>query len=525
MQPVPAHHNHARALHAATFLLVLLFILIQLVRSREDAYEIIDVDPLVPVLKPKKGTPATVDTDVYLRVLAEKHGLTRNFSLFSQRFRAVPEARQRLSMTNIQKVFADSDFHSVNWDDKTLPLDAGGNAILPIATTPVPGNIDASDLLFGVSTTYNRLTNADDSLIRDWQRWLTDGRGTSNGATVIVALYNTTIREAWTLHDKFKDTGIDATVLILDDELDNVSRYFELVDILLEIRKALAEDGQTKKYLGIVDDDIFFPTMGQLLSRLSKFDAQSPFYIGLPSERPDWSVEDDTAVTHGGGAVILSPSAASTISKLPCYPADRPPFANATHWDVMLSDCVAKHTDMPLHVLSSFYSPRDALYNMQAPTYDLGISPFTLRHYRSRHRFDPSRAHLVTSVCGEGCFLQRFRFADDWVLVNGYSLTHYCAGFEMVPMSSHAALQGAMQYGLEAELPLGKGIVLDGKSEKKEIVTWRGTRNVWSFLDAIAGDDGEVWQVYVKKGGGRQADDEERVEDTADSVIVLIWEL
>ncbi|KAF3806562.1 hypothetical protein GCG54_00008077 [Colletotrichum gloeosporioides] len=526
MQPMCAYHNHARALHAATFLLVLLFILIQLVRNRQDAYEIIDSDPLVPVLKPQKASATTkkTDTDTYLRVLAERHGLTRNVSLFSQRVRAVSEASSRRSMTNLQKVFVDGDFVDISWDDRDLPLDKDGDTSLPVAISIFPDDVDASDLLFGVSTTYNRLSHANGSLIRDWQRWLTDGHGNSNGASIIVALYNTSIREAWQTHDKFKDTGIDATVLMLDDDLDKVSRHFEIVDILLEVNKALTGDGQTRKYLGLIEDDIFFPTLGQLVSKLSQFDARDPFYIGLPSERPDWSVEDEEAVTHGGGAVFFTLPAAKVVSELPCLSPDRPPFANTTTWDSALHECVTKNTDMPLHVLSSFYSPRDVLYHMQAPTYDLGISPLTLRHSQSRHHFSPSRGHLVTSVCGEACFLQRFRFADDWVLVNGYSLTHYCAGFEVEPMSSGAVLQGAMQYGLEAELPLGEGLVLDERDEPKEIITWRGTRNVWSFLDAVVGDEGEVLQLYVKKGGLREVDDEEHEEDILDSVIVLVWE-
>ncbi|KAF6821173.1 hypothetical protein CMUS01_11422 [Colletotrichum musicola] len=526
-QPLYTYQNHARALHAATFLLVLLFVLIQLVRSREDASEIIDFDPLVPVLRPQqqKATLAPVDAAAHLGALGEKHGLTRNVSLFSRRVRAAPEALQRRSMTDVQQVFSDAEWESIRLDDKKLSLGAGEDMSLPVAKITKPGDVDASDLLFGVVTTYNRISHANDSLVRSWRQWLTDGRGSVNGASVVVALYNTTTREAWATHDKLLNAGIDATVLTLNDNLDPVSRYFEVMDILLEVSKALADDGHAKKYIGLVEDDIFFPTPGQLLSKLSKFDAQDPYYIGVPSERPDWTVKDDVAITHGGGAVFLTPPAAVTISNLACYSPDSPPFANTTTWDAVLHECVSKHTKMPLHVLSSFYSPRDALYNMQAHTYDLGVSPLALRHAESRHQIDASRAHFVAAACGEACFLQRFRFADDWVLVNGYSLTHYCAGFEVVPMSSRAALQGAMQYGLEAELPVGDGVVLDETDAKKEIVTWRGTRYVWSFLDAVVGNDGEVWQVYARKGGGPlSGEDEEEGGAELDSVIVLIWE-
>ncbi|KAK0375531.1 hypothetical protein CLIM01_07138 [Colletotrichum limetticola] len=528
MQPMYAYHNHARALHAVTFLLVLLFILIQVAKSRQDAYEVIDVDPLVPVVKTSQKETSVHGSD-YLREFAERHSLTQNISWYSQRIRVVPEAPQRFPTTNIKRAFADKEFQNIRWDDENFDMYPEGDANdLPVATSILPGAVDASDLLFGISTTYKRLTNANDSLIMDWQRWLTNGHGKSNGATVVVTLYRATSGEAWEIYEKLQAFGIDATVVPLEKKRDKPSRYLDLVTILMDVNEALTEQEHGKKYFGLLDDDIFLPTPGQLTQRLSKFDTSSPYYIGLPSERPDWSVENDTAVTHGGGAIFLTPPGALLVSHLPCRPEEG--FTgNHTKWDSILHDCVTTHTDLSFHVLPSFYSPTDALYNIQAATYDLGISPLTLRHYKSRHRFDPSQGHAVTSVCGEACFLQRFRFADDWVLVNGYSLTHYCAGSEVVPMEADADLQGAMQYGQEAEMPLGEGIVLHDSTEDKEVVTWRGTRNVWLLLDSVVGEKGEVWQVYVKRRGGSGfMDGEEEGEDGdgdhLDSVIVLIWE-
>ncbi|KAK2037602.1 hypothetical protein LZ31DRAFT_480723 [Colletotrichum somersetense] len=528
MQPPRGYHNHARTLHAATFLLVLLFILIQVVRSRQDGYEIIDADPLVPLVKPG-GTKITEHDDTnYLRVLAERNNLTRTISWASRRIKAVPEAAERLPTTHIKQRFADKGFRNLRWDDENSGPETGGAvSVLPVPKSPGPAAVDASSLLFGVSTTYSRLTYDGDSLIGDWRRWLTDGQG-PNGATIVVTLHQATNRQAWEVYQKLQDAGIDAMVVPLDANLDNTSRYLDMITVLLDISETLAEQGLPKRYLGLVDDDIFFPTPEQLVSRLSRFDASRPYYFGLPSERPDWFVKDGAAVTHGGGAVFFTRPAALIVSHLPCRPPEG--FAgNYTRWDSVLHDCVESHTDLPLHVLPSFYSPADALYTMQASTYDLGVSPLTLRHSRSRHGLDPSRAHLVTSVCGEACFLQRFRFGDGWVLVNGYSVTHYRDGLDVVPMAGDAELLGPMQYGHEAEMPPGEGIVLDDAEEKK-VVTWKGTRNVWQFLDAVVvGERSEVWQAYVKRRGTSgfmegEVDDEDGDGDHLDSVIVLVWE-
>ncbi|KAK1596436.1 uncharacterized protein LY79DRAFT_509770 [Colletotrichum navitas] len=528
MQPPHGHHNHARALHAATFLLVLLFILIQVVRSRQDGYEIIDTDPLVPLVKPGDNRITEHDTN-YLRVLAEGNNLTRTISWVSHRIKAAPEAAERLPMTHIKQRFADNGFRNLRWDDDNFGLEIGGVArVLPVPESPGPAAVDGSSLLFGVSTSYSRLTYDGDSLIGHWQRWLTDGRG-PNGATIVVTLHQATSRQAWEIYQKLRDAGIDATVVPLDTNLDNTSRYLDMITVLLDVSEALAEQGRPKRYLGLVDDDIFFPTPGQLVARLSMFDASRPYYFGLPSERPDWFVEDDTLVTHGGGAVFFTPPAALIVSHLPCRPLEG--FTgNYTRWDSVLHDCVGSHTDLPFHVLPSFYSPTDALYTMQASTYDIGVSPLTLRHYRSRHGFNPSRAHLVTSVCGEACFLQRFHFGDSWVLVNGYSITHYCDGLDVVPMAGDAELLGPMQYGHEAEMPLGDGIVLSEEKRGKDVVTWKGTRNVWHFLDTVVvRERGEVWQAYVKRRGTSgfmegEVDDEDGDGDHLDSVIVLVWE-
>jgi hypothetical protein len=192
--------------------------------------------------------------------------------------------------------------------------------------------------------------------------------------------------------------------------------------------------------------------------------------------------------------------------------------------------------------MTSFFSPRDELYGLQAASYESGIAPLTLHHYRNRHRFEPGKAHLVASVCGEACFLQRYGFRDDWILVNGHSLTQYPDGVEAISLQQGRKLvtQQQQHYREEKRMAVGRRLVVDDNAEenakKRKIVTWTGRKRTWRFLDSSVGAGGEVWQAYVKRRGssGAWADGDERLPSDVvhtneepsdvDSVIVLIWE-
>ena len=482
----------------------------------------------------------------YLKYLVQTYGLTKDVRWHSRRMRSTYSASKRLSMTDTTLRFMPAgDSIRINVDDENLDLSSEQPVNLVLHRSARPDELDASAFLFGISSTYSRLIYANHSLIRDWQRWLTDGKGTSNGAQVLLALHDASKTEIDKITRILQSAGIDAAVTSSKPSLDTASRYMDLLQSLMQNQdKGEKRSSMQRKFLSLIDDDTFFPSMDKLLRELAKFKNDEPYYIGVPSERSDWFVERNESMTYGGGAVFVTQAMAEMAAS--CFRKDKRDneFGSGSAWDAVLYDCISKNTEENLHILPSFYSPEDdQRYGQETISnegYGGGIQPLTLHHARNWHRFEAGKGHLVTSVCGEDCFLQRFQFKDDWILVNGYSITNFPDGMDAIPLKKGSKL--LTQDSRDAKpIKIHESIVLDSTERLAEtadmkMIVWTGRKRVWRLADSKLLDNGEVWQAYIKrKDGGNWDDyvdrrlsgdrihsDEERTD--RDSVIVLIWE-
>ncbi|KAI1136998.1 glycosyltransferase family 31 protein [Hypoxylon sp. FL0543] len=507
-------------------------------------------------------SPPVSDETSYLRYLVHEYGLTNEVPYFARRIRPQFDAKATKSMTEISGLkFISRAFQRVRADDEQLDLRAEKPIQVSVAKSPKPDQVDASALLFGISTSYDRLTYGNSSLISDWARWLTTGNGTSNGASLVLTLHGATTREINLISSTLHEAGIDAVVLPTEDAQGSTARYMDLVNLLTHRRGELQGEGREKKFLALVDDDVFFPALGQLLSRLSKYDARKKFYIGLPSERSDWVVENNVTLTYGGGAVFFTPEMLNAVSRLPClntttrtqtrtHSSPTPHVEPRTgQWDEALYTCITSSSDTKLHLLPSLYAPSDDLA-VPRTGYASGAHPLTLHHYKHRHRFEPGKAHLVAALCGESCFLQRFFFrGDGWVLVNGHSVAQYPDGVDVLPATSPLSpprSKGATTKNknqseniarVDEHLVLDREDTPERRVRDRKVVSWAGPKRTWRLLDARAGSGGEVWQAYVKRRGspasygdeddGLPEGDTVHTQDgpsDVDSVIVLIWE-
>ncbi|KAK0715040.1 hypothetical protein B0H67DRAFT_579839 [Lasiosphaeris hirsuta] len=214
-------------------------------------------------------------------------------------------------------------------------------------------------------------------------------------------------------------------------------------------------------------------------------------------------------------------------------------------WDARLFECVVEKTqDVDLRVLPGLYNPEGVDEDMSLygsykvfssqTGYGSGVQPLALHHYRDYHRLEAGKGHIVASLCGEDCFLQRFLFKDGWVLVNGYTLTQYLQGARAVPLARK-------KHGNSKLVALGERLVIDkgdiaGQDEKT--VAWKGHKKTWRLFDSVARENGEVWQAYINRKGGDNSvsgdiserlpgnvvhgSDEEKAD--VDSVVIIIWE-
>lgn len=484
------------------------------------------------------GRPARVAPETaWLRDVAEAHGLPNDLRYYSARIKPTLNDT-RPTVSHVETPFVQGGFRGVKVNKDGLRLSAQHTIPVPIAPGTPLAEVDAGPLLFGISTSYARVTRDNDATIADWARWLTNGEGKSNGASLVLTLRQADEMQVETVKFKLAMAGIDA-VVEADDAEDSPTRYLDLLRQLTNGTAAGLESTAEKKYVAVLDDDTFFPDVGRLLARLGDFDPQQEHYITLPSERADWVADADETVTFGGGAIFFTRPAAARVSKLPCLGGDELSdeerealrVGYTSQWDHLLYDCVSAHTDLTMRVLPSFYVPSDEAFGHYFFDYDLGIAPLALHRPRTRHLLDPGKATALSPLLNPATFLQRYRFSDDWVLVNGHTLSHYPRGSSTAALGSTVVHKADYENRAKAMRPLNDNVVVEdeGRDPKGwDVVTWAASRRIWNLVDARRDKEtGEVWQAYLRrKGEPGEYTDKRRNEDKAgtDYVVVLIWE-
>lgn len=466
----------------------------------------------------------------YLERLNDHYGLT-NFTKW-QAWR-VQSSEQSLDLSPITDIHANFQPH---WDkpkviDISNPaaadLRAAKRMELPIHTNPAYDKLCASKFLFGISTSYARVADKNWTMLRAWKRWLTKSDGTTNGAGLVLMLDNATGDQLDEVDKLLHDAGIDAYAASTAEPTSKARRYYELTRVMKTYATSLAASGQEKYWFGVVEDTIFFPSLSYLQERLSSYDTSEQLYIGIPSEKMDWQQDGSSVTTYGGGAILLTKPALGIIPKLPCMEAGSsgPPF-KAQKWDVVLKECVRKWAGIDMHVIPAFYSPHDTNYRPHLENHETGIRPLLLHDYQDRHRLDVGMAHLVTDVCGEACFMHQYLFHDNWVVINGVSISHHPDGLKHHHRHEDEGLEDDRVDKSHKTHLSGQIVINEDKVERKPL-TWTGRKEVWTLLDSAKAANGSIWQAYLKKGvKSVSKTPEEEVDELEelDSVIVLIWE-
>ncbi|KAK5988724.1 hypothetical protein PT974_10213 [Cladobotryum mycophilum] len=309
---------------------------------------------------------------------------------------------------------------------KTYDGDAiGGDCSEPLQVeVPVSGlasTVNASDFMFGISTTYKRLNESRRDIIGDWEYWLTDGHGITNGAKLILMLLDASDNELDDARALLHDAGIDAHV---DRSVDRAMpvRYVNLVPYLYR-----QEESRHRKWLVLCDDDTFFPSMHGLVEKLDTFDHSRELYIGTLSEDVG-AIERHGSQAFGGAGVFLSMPMAKRITESisNCTSAEK---VDEAGWqgDKLLRNCIYENSDTRLGLLPGLWQldfRGDA-----AGFYEWGHKPLSLHHYRGGgwHHARPAEFSKIAYVCGEDCILQRFQTADNFI-ISGHSIAYYPAG-------------------------------------------------------------------------------------------------
>ena len=422
----------------------------------------------------------------------------------------MPDAPYRKSITEVDDALFPNQFAEIDINHRfTLPV--GKPVKLHVHQSSRPDQVDGSSLLFGASTTYERFIGEETSPVQEWKRWLTDGHGRTNGAGLILALFNTSDAQIAHASDELAAVGINATVVAPDINLDMPGRYVSLVNMLYN-----HPTRESRKYLALVDDDTFFPCMSALIEKLSYYDPTRPYYIGTFTERVDWMIGNRAPMAYGGGGIFLTAPLVRIITQLPCLDKDdRGDYVlNADQGDRLLYNCLNKHTEIRLSYMPLLHQSDQ--FGDSSGFYESGQQPLSLHHYKSWHRIHPDRLHVVSDACGEDCVLQRFQFKDNFILSNGYSVAHYPKGIDFDPL----IMEGTFDNGSGDMRDVSLAYTFGGLRKN---LAKTGRKLAWELLDARREGDGRVRQIYLKRRGDGRWVKEGAVPPERDSIVVLVW--
>lgn len=438
--------------------------------------------PLQPVLL-GDNAPPTFDSDHF-----ESLNLSRSIIYTRRDILVVPTKNEGLFPQHIDSpLMLGSQLLSQDVEHGSVIVKESLAREQPPIFLPVPmatQKPDASHLLFGLATDIERLAG---SLLA-----ISHWAGGTRCRLVAVVLPSHPEKLTDVFHKALR-LGIELEIEESDQEYNE--RYFSLVKILH------TRSHKHQQWAAIIDDDTFFPSMSALLSELSKHDSASSAYVGGLSEdliqMAGWGY-----MAFGGAGIFLSMPLLAQLVEPSIFDA-----CNAIKWtgDRRIAQCIYRHTLTKMTVVPGLHQLD--LHGDMSGFYEAEgrEQPLSVHHWKSWFHHDMAKMAVVSRICGDACLLHRWKFADDWVLVNGFSLLKHGAGYDGGGFAMEKTWDDV---GQSTE---------DAFSHSLAPLRERdGDKVSFRMVEAFEDIDGSVRQIYVKRGVSEQDND---------SVFDLVWRL
>lgn len=372
-----------------------------------------------------------------------------------------------------------------------------------VLNVPIPakGPVNASNLIFGISTSLQRLDDSIPALMR----WLAHSR--AKLFAIVIESDNVIQADAQNvakLQSKMRGLGLDATLVPPHDGYSFSERYFSLVELMYTNRNSETQ------WVSLVDDDTFFPSMQSLLDMLSKHDPSEQQYVGALSE-DWWSVTHYGLMGFGGAGIFLSLPLAEVVNNKSTECRES---TSTTAGDIRIKECIYSQTNTKLTHVPQLHQLD--LADDYSGFFESGRLFLSVHHWKGGgwdgSGYHIATMHLVADICGD-CFLQRWQFSKDTVLSNGFSISTYPkgdlsmakGGIDMDKMERtwgpSAPVENSINSGNDHSLgPTRRKMAL----EKEKIQ--------YHLLDSEANHNG-VRQTYFHKG----------INGDLDAILELFW--
>ncbi|KAK3384904.1 glycosyltransferase family 31 protein [Podospora didyma] len=488
---------------------------------------LVPVEPTTDQEKPKASKCSNPEIEHLRR---QELALTESIVYTRRCIKLLRGAPDRDAVTNVSR--------SLITNKLTLNLDACSRVdlqpcdYLPLVVPPAYPDKDYRHLMFGVASKFDRLQSS----LPSFAHWLS---GSGAQLIVIVADANERGRDLnlSDLEEEYRRWGINATFMPpnpkdIGSKNDGSQREIPVEHHhFLVIRELVTAATPDTKWLGIVDDDTFFPSLFPLDAELARHDYTQRAWLGALSD--DFSsIRVWGIMAFGGAGVFLSVPLAQAIAPLSeqCISEAATPSG-----DGILRDCIYAHTGTKLTVVPGLH--QHDFRGDPSGFYESGGDGFEKSWYRA-----PLAAMAsVTGVCGS-CFLQRWRFGTNTILSNGYSVVQYAddildtLDLSRVEFTWDDPVPNGHDYDFSygpLRPPLGRDQKKSYRLVDVSVVDADGEQNGGGWAGRWRGKK-KFRQLYIYRGktgeedddGNNEAsdDDDENKKPIMDEVIELLWD-
>lgn len=350
---------------------------------------------------------------------------------------------------------------------------------------------DYSEIVFAVATQLNRLRDS----LPVFKHWLAD----TNATMVSIVQGEVSDRELKTIRKEYAKAGIKlVTTRPEDPGTPGNAQHFTM------LRTILKKTTPHEKWIGIIDDDTFFPSLYPVKEVLKKYDASQNLYLGDVSES-SFNIKVHGYMAFGGGGAFITRPLASTLEPEIDNCMKEIPGREGDH---LLSKCIYKKTDTNLTQVPGLHQLD--MGGDVSGFYESGRLPLSLHHWKSWHRVAVGEMAEVAQFCGD-CIMQRWKLGDNAIFTNGYSLAEYPQGTKDLDLSKLEATWALSEFREHWKASFGElRDKLDGSKKKS-----------YTIIDSERVGD-KLRQVYLRRAPTSK--DEEENEKRVDEVIEFLWD-
>lgn len=357
-------------------------------------------------------------------------------------------------------------------------------------TLEVPSSprLDTSIISFGIATQTPRLADS----LPNLAHWLPN-----SGAQLHVHSEK---------HDRDSEvqaafSALDINLTVHPTALGYALAYFSLIKTLYDARTP-----QTR-WLVLIDDDSFIPSLPYLVSHLTNNYNPMEEVMVAPMSDDIEQIGLFGMIPFGGGGIFISIPLAAHLTEDHIW--QNCMQSTLSQGDQVVNACLNAHTRVR-PVFDRGLNQMD-IEGDASGYFESGRRMLTLHHWHSWFHVNVPAGAIVSQACGDEGIFQRWRFDQDTVLSNGYSIAEYPLGMsgengeEEVNLSNVEKTWASDARNFEHFIgPLREPLGRDRKRQLK-------------LVQSVVLDGLGVRQTYTDLKGMESA------EDDIDRVVELLW--